>query len=93
MWVRRLIDVRKHRQEGASKASAKSKEKSIGRKSSKAVFDFTALWRICGGPEWRDLIACERKDCPIEWFHFQCVGLSAAPDESGFVHSAKIHLS
>lgn len=22
---------------------------------------------------------CDNKNCPIEWFHFQCVGLSASP--------------
>ena len=75
MWVRHLRDVRKHRQEGAHKASAKRKEKSKGSKSSKAVVDCTDSWCICGGPEWGDVIAGERKDCPIEWFHFQCVGL------------------
>ena len=48
------------------KASAKRKEKSKGSKSSKAVVDCTDSWCICGGPEWGDMIACERKDCLIE---------------------------
>uniref|UniRef100_A0A0R3QK12 PHD domain-containing protein n=1 Tax=Brugia timori TaxID=42155 RepID=A0A0R3QK12_9BILA len=25
------------------------------------------------------MIMCDNKQCPIEWFHFQCVGLTEAP--------------
>lgn len=25
------------------------------------------------------MVMCDNKDCPIEWFHFQCVGLLAKP--------------
>ncbi|EGD73353.1 hypothetical protein PTSG_05065 [Salpingoeca rosetta] len=26
-----------------------------------------------------DMVACDNDDCPGEWFHYQCVGLTAAP--------------
>ena len=35
------------------------------------------------------MIACEHKDCPIEWFHFQCVGLSTAPSGEWFCEQCK----
>ena len=76
IWVRHLSDVRKHRQAGAQKATAKRKGKSF-KKSGKAPLDSSELWCICGGPKCGDMIACEHKDCPIEWFHFQRVGLSS----------------
>ncbi|RYH14169.1 hypothetical protein EON65_34015 [archaeon] len=25
------------------------------------------------------MVACEADDCPLEWFHFECVGLTAEP--------------
>ena len=26
-----------------------------------------------------DMVACDNDDCPGEWFHYQCVGLTSAP--------------
>jgi len=26
-----------------------------------------------------DMVACDNEDCPREWFHYQCVGLTAPP--------------
>ena len=88
IWVRHLSDVRKHRQAGPQKASAKRKAKSF-KKSSKAPLDSSELWCICGGPECGDMIACAHKDCPMEWFHFQCVGLSTAPSGEWFCEQCK----
>ena len=68
IWVRHLSDARKHRQAGAQKATAKRKGKSF-KKSGKVPR--SELWCICGGPECLDTIACEHKDCSIEWLHFQ----------------------
>ena len=30
-------------------------------------------------PESGNKLACDNKSCPIEWFHFECLQLSAAP--------------
>ena len=74
MFPSRTFNTRiKSGQAGAQKATAKGKGKSF-KKSGKAPLDSSELWCICGGPECGDMIACEHKDCPIEWFHFQCVG-------------------
>jgi len=91
LGTRPLSDARKHRQAGAQKATAKRKGKSF-KKPGKAPLDSSELWCICGGPECGDVIACEHKDCPVEWFHFQRVGLSTAPSGEWFssVNSARV---
>lgn len=76
IWVRHLSNVRKHRQVGAQKPTAKRKGKSFKKKSGKAPLESSELWCICGGPECGDMIACEHKDCPIKWFHEQCKGVA-----------------
>ena len=30
----------------------------------------------CKRVSYGDMVACENPDCPIEWFHFRCVGLT-----------------
>ena len=42
-----------------------------------------ALYRMPEEPD-NPMIACDTPDCPIEWFHFSCVGISEEP-ESGYV--------
>ncbi|VDK70238.1 unnamed protein product [Onchocerca ochengi] len=34
---------------------------------------------ICHQVSHGQMIMCDNKQCPIEWFHFQCVGLMEAP--------------
>ena len=34
-------------------------------------------WKISG--EYGEMIACDNVACTIEWFHFKCMGLTAAP--------------
>lgn len=33
----------------------------------------------CNGVSVGTMVACDNKDCLIQWFHFECVGISAAP--------------
>ncbi|KAI4463425.1 exonuclease phage-type/recb c-terminal domain-containing protein [Holotrichia oblita] len=38
-------------------------------------------WCICNGvDDQREMIRCENDRCLIQWFHFECVGLSEVPD-------------
>ena len=30
------------------------------------------------------MVACENSDCPIEWFHYPCVGLKEEPVEAWY---------
>lgn len=34
---------------------------------------------ICQQVSYGEMVACDNRDCPIEWFHFGCVGLAAKP--------------
>lgn len=36
---------------------------------------------VCGEPDSGDMVACDGKKCPHQWFHFSCVGLEKAPKE------------
>lgn len=34
---------------------------------------------VCRQVSFGEMIACEQDDCPIEWYHFGCVGLKTQP--------------
>ncbi|ESO05837.1 hypothetical protein HELRODRAFT_184897 [Helobdella robusta] len=34
---------------------------------------------LCHQVSYGEMIGCDNPDCPIEWFHFVCVGLTAKP--------------
>lgn len=34
---------------------------------------------ICQQVSYGEMIGCDNSDCPIEWFHFGCIGLTAKP--------------
>lgn len=34
---------------------------------------------LCHQVSFGEMIGCDNNDCPIEWFHFQCVGLTSKP--------------
>ncbi|KAK4882400.1 hypothetical protein RN001_005719 [Aquatica leii] len=34
---------------------------------------------ICNQVSYGDMVACDNEDCPSEWFHYPCVGISAPP--------------
>ncbi|ESW95968.1 hypothetical protein KL918_003528 [Ogataea parapolymorpha] len=36
---------------------------------------------VCRGPSMGRMIACDNSSCPIEWFHYKCVGLYADPGD------------
>jgi len=33
----------------------------------------------CQGPSYGEMVGCDDEQCAYEWFHLNCVGLSAAP--------------
>ncbi|KAG0436279.1 Inhibitor of growth protein 3 [Dictyocoela muelleri] len=39
---------------------------------------------ICNNSDEADMIACDDKNCSIEWFHLKCVGLTEAPKGKWF---------
>ncbi|GLV34761.1 Inhibitor of growth family member 3 [Carabus blaptoides fortunei] len=34
---------------------------------------------ICNQVSYGDMVACDNEDCPFEWFHYPCVGITAPP--------------
>ena len=38
---------------------------------------------ICQQGSYGEMVACDAKDCPTEWFHLSCVGLKTAPGKNG----------
>merc|ERR1712115_454903 len=37
---------------------------------------------ICNQVSYGDMVACDNEDCPYEWFHYPCVGVTAPPKVS-----------
>lgn len=40
---------------------------------------YEGLHCICRGPSQGDMIACDNPACPVQWYHYECVGLRTAP--------------
>jgi len=34
---------------------------------------------VCNQVSYGDMVACDNEDCPYEWFHYPCVGITAPP--------------
>ncbi|XP_054710334.1 inhibitor of growth protein 3-like [Uloborus diversus] len=39
---------------------------------------------ICNQVSYGDMVACDHKDCPFEWFHYPCVGITQPPKGKWF---------
>ncbi|KAK7102868.1 inhibitor of growth protein 3-like [Littorina saxatilis] len=39
---------------------------------------------LCNQVSYGDMVGCDNEDCPIEWFHYGCVGLTQAPKGKWF---------
>ena len=50
-------------------------------KKRKIDADETPRYCICNEPEKGRMVACDNKECPKQWFHFECVGLKESPPE------------
>ena len=38
--------------------------------------EFVQIYCICLGKETEEMILCEAENCEVEWFHYDCVGLT-----------------
>lgn len=41
--------------------------------------DSSTLWCYCSKPEFGNMIKCDNRSCTIQWFHFDCLEMRAAP--------------
>lgn len=39
---------------------------------------------ICNQVSYGDMVACDNEDCPFEWFHYACVGITQPPKGKWF---------
>lgn len=39
------------------------------------------LYCTCRKISYGQMVGCENADCPIEWYHFGCVGITAEPKD------------
>ncbi|CAL8465041.1 g4576 [Coccomyxa elongata] len=37
------------------------------------------VYCYCRRVSFGEMVACDNPDCPVEWFHFECVGMDAQP--------------
>ena len=45
-----------------------------------AVLDPTEpVYCYCRRVSFGEMVACDNPDCPVEWFHFGCVGITQHP--------------
>ena len=45
---------------------------------------------ICNQVSYGDMVACDNSDCPYEWFHYPCVGITAPPKVNEIVFGQEI---
>lgn len=38
------------------------------------------VYCFCRQPAFGKMVACDNPDCPYEWFHYGCIGLTEDPD-------------
>mmetsp|Transcript_42492 Transcript_42492/g.109253 ORF Transcript_42492/g.109253 Transcript_42492/m.109253 type:complete len:182 (-) Transcript_42492:157-702(-) len=91
LHIRRLDqDLKKFEEErklGKDKANKGKKQTGDKRKSTDAGLneidmeydDTEPKYCFCNQVSFGNMVACENPDCKIEWFHFDCVGLTEQP--------------
>ncbi|KAI9293379.1 hypothetical protein K502DRAFT_293802, partial [Neoconidiobolus thromboides FSU 785] len=40
------------------------------------------LYCFCSRESFGDMVGCDGENCPHEWFHYECVGLTEPPKGS-----------
>ena len=40
------------------------------------------VYCICKGPSYGNMIECDNAKCPIQWFHYDCVGIKEKPADN-----------
>lgn len=48
---------------------------------------------MCNQVSYGDMVACDNEDCPYEWFHYPCVGISAPPKGKWYCPSCQASMA
>ncbi|KAK2537086.1 Ing3 [Columba guinea] len=62
--------------------SSSTTDSRSGRKSNQVDWTYDPnepRYCICNQVSYGEMVGCDNQDCPIEWFHYGCVGLTEAP--------------
>jgi len=51
--------------------------------------DITKLWCYCQEPSFGDMILCDNEECPIKWFHFDCLRIRCPPKNRWYCPSCR----
>jgi hypothetical protein len=72
------VDTDEDSNDNCNEAGDKSKKK---RNRKESVIDVVEepVYCLCQRVAFGDMVACDNEDCPIEWFHYPCVGLTKQP--------------
>lgn len=47
------------------------------------------VYCTCRQVSYGEMVGCDNPDCPIEWFHFGCVGITSKPKGKWFCPMCK----
>lgn len=67
----------------------KKKRESISDNNSSFFDTNEPLYCTCKQVSYGQMIGCENTDCPIEWFHFPCVGITVEPEDPWYCNICK----
>jgi len=51
--------------------------------------DITKLWCYCQEPVFGDMVLCDNEECPIKWFHFDCLRIRCPPKNRWYCPSCR----
>eukprot|EP00088_Acartia_fossae_P045943 TRINITY_DN4954_c0_g1_i1.p1 TRINITY_DN4954_c0_g1~~TRINITY_DN4954_c0_g1_i1.p1 ORF type:complete len:365 (+),score=138.81 TRINITY_DN4954_c0_g1_i1:167-1261(+) len=70
---------------GAGRSSRVERERSVSPAEQRLEIDpDEPTYCLCDEVSYGEMIGCDNDLCPIEWFHFNCVGLSGKPKGKWF---------
>ncbi|KAJ3048655.1 Histone acetyltransferase complex subunit [Rhizophlyctis rosea] len=85
---RRVGREGRKRRRGEKRDREREEEVKIEDDETESDYDFqeedTTTYCFCHDVSYGDMIACDNPGCPYEWFHYDCVGLTAPPKGKWF---------
>ena len=75
------------------KKTAKAAANTTAKKATKKAVKDETLYCSCKRASFGEMVGCDNPNCPIEWYHFECVGMQAgAPTPNEWFCPKCIHL-
>eukprot|EP00730_Choanoeca_flexa_P015236 TRINITY_DN6951_c0_g1_i2.p1 TRINITY_DN6951_c0_g1~~TRINITY_DN6951_c0_g1_i2.p1 ORF type:complete len:261 (+),score=77.30 TRINITY_DN6951_c0_g1_i2:82-864(+) len=70
---------RSTRKKTSATAAATYEEEPAPAAPAEAAATTEETYCVCKGPSYGQMIGCDDDNCPIEWYHYKCVGLTEEP--------------